>query len=118
MVNARAGASRLGCLVSLLLVVTIGYFGFNIGEVYFRFYRFKDAMAQEVRFAENRDDVAIRTHLMAVADSLGLPDEAGRSVRVVRNAREIVIKADYSEHVELPMFVREFRFAPQAARAF
>ena len=59
--GTRAGASRLGCLVGLLLVVTVGYFGFNIGEVYFRFYRFKDAMAQEARFAETRDDATIRT---------------------------------------------------------
>ena len=118
MVKARAGASRLGCLVVLLLVVTICYFGFNIGEVYFRFYRFRDAMAQEARFADTRDDITIRTRLMAVADSLGLPDEAGRAVLVVRNGQQIHISADYTEHVELPMFVREFRFTPQAVRSF
>jgi hypothetical protein len=117
MVRARAGASRLGCLVGLLLVVTVCYFGFNIGEVYFRSYRFKDAMAQEARFADTRDDATIRSRLMAVADSLGLPDEAGR-VRIQREASRITISSVYSEHVELPLFVREFRFAPQAVRAF
>lgn len=117
MVNARPGASRLGCLVGLLLVVTIGYFGFNIGEVYLRFYRFRDAMEQEVRFAVAHNDSTIRTHLMAVADSLGLPDGAGR-VKIERKAGRIVISSSYSEHVELPMFVRELRFSPQAVRAF
>ena len=117
MVRARAGASRLGCLVGLLLVVTICYFGFNIGEVFFRYYRFKDAMAQEVRFADTRDDATIRMHLTAVADSLGLPGDAAR-LKIERNAVRIVISSEYSETVELPLFVREFRFSPQAVRSF
>ena len=109
--------SRLGCLVSVLLVVTIGYFGFNIGEVYMRFYRLKDAMAQEARFAQTRDDDAIRLRLAALVDSLGLPDEAGRII-VNRDANRILIKTSYSEHVELPMFVRELHFEPQVVRRF
>ncbi len=117
MVKPRAGASRLGCLVGLLLVVTIVYFGYNIGEVYFRFYRMKDAMEQEVRFAETHGDSTIRAHLTAVADSLGLPEGAGR-VTIERTRSGIVISSDYSEHVELPLFVREFHFAPRAARPF
>lgn len=115
--RARRGTSRLGCLVSLLLVVTVAYFGFNIGEVYLRFFRLRDAMEQDARFAHNRDDVAIRAHLTAVVDSLGLPDEASR-VTIRREARRIVISTAYSEHVELPMFVKEFRFTPQVIRAF
>ena len=117
MVRSPRGASRLGCLVSVLLAVTIAYFGFNIGEVYVRFYRYRDAMAQQARFAHNRDDNAIRLQLAAVADSLGLPDEAGRII-VTRDASGIVLKASYTEHVELPLFVREFHFAPQVVRRF
>ena len=103
--------------MSLLLVSAIAYFGFNIGEVYVRFLRLKDAMEQEARFAHNRDDNAIRLRLAAVADSLGLPDDAGRMV-IRREATRIIISTSYSEHVELPMFVREFRFAPQVVRRF
>jgi hypothetical protein len=114
---SRPGKSRLGCLVTLLLVVAIAYFGFNIGEVYVRFYRLRDAMEQEARFAHNRDDNAIRLRLAAVADSLGLPDDAGRMV-IRRNSSNITISTDYSEHVELPMFVREFKFRPVVVRKF
>lgn len=117
MVKSRRGASRLGCLLGLLLGVTVVYFGFNIGEVYLRFYRLRDAMVQEARFARSRDDNTIRAHLAAVADSLGLPDEAGR-VKIRREAARITISTDYSEHVELPLFVREFHFAPQVVRPF
>lgn len=117
MVRTPRGTSRLGCLVSVLLAVTIAYFGFNIGEVYVRFYRLKDAMAQEARFAHNRDDNTIRLRLAAVVDSLGLPDEAGRVI-VNRDVSSIVIRTSYTEHVELPLFVREFRFEPQVVRRF
>lgn len=117
MVRARHGRSRLGCLVSALLIVTVAYFGFNIGEVYLRFYRLRDAMEQEARFASTKTDDAIRLRLAAVVDSLGLPDDAGR-VKIIRNANRIIISSEYSVHVELPMFVRELRFSPQVTRTF
>ena len=113
----RRGTSRLGCLVSVLLVVTIAYFGFNIGEVYLRFVRLRDAMEQEARFAHDRTDDAIRLRITALVDSIGLPDEAG-ILTIVRNANRIVISSDYTERVELPLFVRDFKFAPQVVRTF
>lgn len=114
MVTTRRGAGKLGCLFSLLIAVTAGYFAVNIGEVYWRFYEFQDAMRQEVRFARSRSDEDIVRHLRALVDSIGLPEDAGR-VRVRRTPRSITISSEYSEHVELPVFVREFRFQPSAS---
>ncbi len=113
----RTGASRLGCLVFLLILVAVGYFGFNVGEVYFRYYRFRDAMEQEVHFADTREDSAIVRRLAALADSLGLPDEAGR-IGIQRRNNRVTISARYSETVELPLFVRELHFEPQVTRSF
>ena len=48
------------------------------------------------------------------ADSLGLPEVAGR-VLVRRSADSLVISSDWSEHVELPLFVHEFHFSPRIA---
>jgi len=47
MVRSRAGRSSLGCLVALLLVVALIYFGVKVGEVYWRAYEFKDAMRKD-----------------------------------------------------------------------
>jgi hypothetical protein len=110
-------SNRLGCLVMTLVLVTVTYFGYNIGEVYLRYFRMKDAMEQEVRFANSRDDNTIRVHLSAVADSIGLPHDAGRVV-ILRQANRVSISSSWAELVELPLFVREFRFAPQVVRAF
>jgi hypothetical protein len=111
-VTPRRGIGKLGCLVVILVLVTVGYFAVNIGEVFLRYYRFTDAMKQDARFARSLSDDAIRRHLAALADSLGLPDVAGR-VLVRRSANRIVLSSDWSEHVELPLFVREFHFSPR-----
>jgi hypothetical protein len=110
-----SGRASLGCLFSLLLLSAALYFAVNVGEVYWRRYRFEDAMRQEARFAEMKTDQAIARRLASVAESLGIPDE-GRRVRIRRDdrARRIHIAADYAERVELPGFVRTFAFAPRA----
>ena len=113
--NRTPGRTRLGCLFALLLLTAALYFGVNVGEVYWRYYRYQDAMQQEARFAQLRSDQSIRGRLSAVAMSLGLPDGA-RQLTIQRDdrTRRIGIGADYSERVELPGFVRTFRFSPRA----
>ena len=119
MVTGRRGRLSLGCLFSLLLATAALYFGVNIGEVYWRFYRYEDAMRQEVRFAHLRNDRAIEQRLISVAESLGLPD-AARQLAIQRDprARRIAVGADYSERVELPGFVRTVRLAPRAEGSY
>jgi hypothetical protein len=114
-VTRTPGRSTLGCLLALLLFTTALYFGVNVGEVYWRYYRYKDAMQQEVRFAQMRTDPAIAGRLGAVAEGFGLPD-AARQVQIHRDerARRIFISARYSERVELPGFVRILHFTPRA----
>ena len=109
----RRGRSSLGCLFALLIVAAAMYFGINIGEAYWRFYEFQDAMRQEVRFAKQIPDDRIKLHLAALADSLGLPEEA-TDITVDRTRSEISVSAEYSERVELPLFVRVIRFNPRA----
>ena len=112
MVRQR-GRSSVGCLLMLLLLAAALYFGVNIGEAYWRFYEFRDAMRQEVRFAKQISDDRIKLHLAAYADSLGLPEEAA-DITVNRTSSDISVSADYAERVELPLFVRQIRFSPRA----
>jgi hypothetical protein len=113
MVKTRGGRSTLGCLFTLLLLTAAGYFAVKVGEPYLRFYRYQDAMRQEVRFANKFTDDAIRRRLSALADSLGLPEEAGH-VTVRRKARTISVWSEYYERVEMPLFLREIYFNPSA----
>ncbi len=117
MVRSRPGSSSLGCLFALLLLSAAGYFGVNVGEVYLRYFKYKDAMRQEVRFASHNSDQVILRHLRAQADSLGLPEAAGE-VTLQRDGRHIEIESEYYEHIELPLYVREVRFNPHAEGIF
>jgi hypothetical protein len=117
MVRLRSGRSTLGCLLPLLIVAAIAYFGINVGEVYFRFYQFQDAMRQEVRFAAHNPDAVIIRRLKLQADSLGLPEAAG-VVTLQRDGRHIEMESEYYEHIELPLIVREVHFNPHAEGIF
>ena len=113
----RRGASSLGCLVMLLLLAAAAYFAVNVGEVYLRAYRFEDAMKAEAKFAARRTDDQIKRRLRAFADSLGLP-EGARTVRVRRTPNKVIIWAEYYDPVELPLFVKDLYFNPQAEGEF
>jgi hypothetical protein len=112
-VRRRAGRSNFGCLLLLLLAVTAVYFGVNVGEPYVRYYRYVDGMKQEARFSARFSDEEIQRHLSALADSLGLPEAAGR-VRVRRASNRISLSTSYYERVEMPLIVRDILFSPQA----
>ena len=73
---SRPGRSSLGCLLVLLVFAAALYVGINIGEAYWRFYEFRDAMRQEVRFAKQIPDDRIKLHLAALAASIGLPQQS------------------------------------------
>ena len=113
----RRGASSMGCLVSLLVVVGALYYGVNIGELYFRYYRLLDEMQSQAQLAPSLDDGTIRRRIQAAAQDIGLPPEA-QQVKIVRRVspREIVIEVQYSETVDLPLFHHSFDFHPKATQ--
>jgi hypothetical protein len=116
-VSGRPGKTALGCLFALLLVVAAGYFGVNVGEVYYRYLVYRNAMAQEARLAAHNPDDVIRQHLRALADSLGLP-EGARTINIRRSTRYVSIWSEYYDRVELPLLVHEFHFTPRAEQVY
>ena len=115
--SGRRGATSTGCLVSLLFLVGALYYGVNIGELFFRYYRLLDEMQTEAQLAPSLDDGTIRRRIQAAAQDIGLPPEA-QQIRIARRAspREIVIETEYSESVDLPLFNHTFNFHPKATQ--
>ena len=118
MVTGRGGRGKLGCLLVLLVMAAVVYFGADVGEVYFRYYRFNDAVTQEANYGTTRSDDEIKRRLVALADSLGLPDEASRRLQIHRSANRIAIETAYTEHIDVPLYKREVRFTPRGERRF
>jgi hypothetical protein len=113
-VKNRRGASKLGCLLSTLLLVGAGYYGLKIGEVYYKASEYKNVMKASLRVAEVSTDKQIRDRILVEADTLGLPDEA-REITLVRTGRHIEVSAEYDVTVELPFKKKTFHFTPNAA---
>jgi hypothetical protein len=118
MVTSRRGASSSGCLLSLLIFVAALYYGVNIGEVYFRYYRLLDEMQTQAGLAAGLDDGTIRRRIESAVEDIGLPEEASQSLAVRRTAmpREIVIETRYNESVSLPFFNHTFSFHPRTTQ--
>ena len=95
------GASRLGCLIQIAIVAALLYFGMLAGEEVLSYYRFKDAMKNEARFASLRNDQEMRAHLRAFTDSVELP-EAAKDIRIVREGNRIRIWTEYDQVFKLP----------------
>ncbi|HVH10873.1 MAG TPA: hypothetical protein VM736_13845 [Gemmatimonadales bacterium] len=107
----------MGCLFSLLVFVAALYYGVNIGEVFFRYYRLLDEMQAQAQLASALDDGTIRRRVQATAQEIGLPPEA-QQIRVIRRAspREIIIETSYAESVTLPFFNHTFNLHPKATQ--
>lgn len=97
----RIGASRLGCLIQIVILVGIVYFGVLAGKEALAYYRFRDAMKNEARFAASRSDVEMRTRLRAFTDSVELPIEA-KDIKIVRAGNTIRIWSEYDQEFKLP----------------
>ena len=111
----RRGASTTGCLLSLLVLVAVLYYGVNIGELYFRYYRLVDEMGSQARVAAALDNGTIQRRIVAAIQDIGLPDDAASNLQITRVAspRQITIESEYSESVHLPLFDHTFRFHPK-----
>lgn len=113
MVAARAGKrSPLGCLFMILLLAAGGYYGWEVGEAYLRYYRMLDEMKVQARFATNLEDGVIRRRLRAKADELELPPDAKKiTIRRRSRPREIIIQTEWLDTLDLPFVqhVKTFR---------
>lgn len=114
----RRGGGALGCLVPLLIVTIIGYFAAHASDAALRYYRFRDAMRQEARFAyrPTRTEHRIEQRLRALADSLDVPSD--RRIRVRRTEQRIRISAEYSETIDFLIFSKRLDLRPSVERVF
>jgi hypothetical protein len=113
-VRTRRGASRVGCLFTVLVLVGACYYGFKIGKVHYNASSYQNVMEASLRVAETFTDKQIKDRILAEADSLGLPDEA-KEITLVRTGRHIEASAEYDVIVDLPFKKRTYHFTPNAA---
>ncbi len=111
----RHGASTMGCIFSLLILVAGLYYGINIGQVYWRYYQLMDEMRIDARLAPSITDDVIRHRLNAkVTEIFGSDfDIPFKITRAGTQSRSIVIQAEYRDSVSLLLVQRGFDLKPR-----
>lgn len=113
----RRGAGMVGCLFQLALVAAVAYLAVLVSDDVMAYYRYRDAMKQEARFAATRSDGEMKRRLVAFTDSVKLP-LAAKNVNIVRDENRIRIWAEYDTEVRVPYYSRTFHLRPSAERNF
>ncbi len=104
---------RVRALFGLLLVVGGFYVAYKLIPPYFNNYQFQDVIETEARentysgYPKSEDDV--RTRVYRKAQELDVPIRP-EQIQVSRNGPEYVITADYTVHVDLPVYPLDLQF--------
>lgn len=115
--RARRGATQLGCLLTALVITGTAYFAIGAVRIYWRSVEFRDALESEVRFRGKQPNHLIAQRLRFVADSLGLPPEAG-DVTIRRKDGRITVESWYEETLVLPLHERPWSFNPKVSATY
>ena len=107
----------MGCLFKLLILAAIAYFGANAAEVYWRNYQYRQVVAKELRYRTEKSIPEIRQRFKFLADSMGMPEDAGIVV-IKRVGNQLVIESHYDDEIILPGFRREVHFEVKAQGKF
>ena len=117
MVRSRLGASRLGCLLQLLIAAGLRYAAKIGGEDALMYYRLQDAMRNEANFATVRSDAEIMSRLKAFSDSVKIP-AAAKDFSIMRDENSIRIWSTYDLAYKLPKYTKTIHLRPSAERKF
>ena len=113
--SSTRGASTLGCLFTIMILLAVLYYGIDAGRMYWDFYKFQDEMETSARFAATQTDDQIRLHLKGVAQDLGLPAEAQRIViQRTKHPPLVSIRSQYTVELTLPFTHKEVILRPAA----
>ncbi len=104
---------RLRALLGLLLIVGAFYVAYKLIPPYFNNYQFQDAIETEARentfsgYPKTEED--IRTRVFKKAQELDVPLRP-EQIQISKDATGYVISADYTVHVDMPVFPMDLQF--------
>ena len=115
----RSGGVKGALLLLLIVLAAIGYYGIEIGGVYWRRYRLEETVVQQLSFAGQLTDEAVRQHVLDEVHAMGLPITDG-NVQFARtdNPRALRVSISYVETANLLFTKKRFPMSVEVQRAF
>ena len=115
----RSGKIKVGTLIWLVVLVAAVYYAFEFGSVYWRQYKLKGVVAQQLAYASQLTDDAIRERLLAEIAWLGLPREGLTfSFRRIPQPQALEVSISYVETVNLVFTTKKMPMSLQIRRPF
>lgn len=108
----------LRMLFGLFVIVAAVYTGWKVVPVYISNYQFEEAIDDTARMGTvntQKSEEDIRNALFDQAQSLKLPLRA-EDIKVQRGNGEILISANYTVHIDLPVYPLDLNFSPSSNR--
>jgi hypothetical protein len=109
------GGSKLGTLLTLLVLAAMVFAAIKMIPAYFANYQFQDSMETEARFAisnrKTEDD--IREDIWKKMQELGIPGKRD-DIKVISNEGAVQISLDYRVPVDLQVYQFSLDFHPHA----
>jgi hypothetical protein len=104
---------RLRALLTILIVCVCIYVGSKVAPAYYTYYRFQSDLEQ-AGMAESystRSEAAIQESVAARGRDYGIPLKLDQ-IRVRRTGDELSISAEYTIHLDFPIYPFDLKFAP------
>jgi hypothetical protein len=109
--QGRRGTSFTGCVVTLVVLAVVAWYGGHIGLVYWREYQLLDEMKVNARHASGLPDATIRSRLdLKVHEVFGPDRTIVFNISRPRGRESMLIETQYRDSVALPLFQRGFPF--------
>ena len=87
-------------LIKLLIAALVVNATWRAGNVYLKYFRFKDDVHEAALFAARQSDSQVQAKVMSLAEQFDIPLKP-ENVSITRNERRTVINAVYTDEVEL-----------------
>lgn len=115
----RTGKIKIGLLLWLIVLAAVGYYGFEVGGVYWRQYKLEDHVKQRLAYAGQLTNEAIHQRVLHDIANMDLPSEA-RNVHFVetQRPRALQVSISYTETVNLLFTTKKFPVSIQVRRVF
>lgn len=100
-------------LFGVFVVVAIVYLGIKVLPPYFANYQFEDVVDNEAKMNSynQKSEQEIRDGLVKKARDLDIPLKSDQ-VKVQRMGSELSISADYTVHIDIPVYPFDLHFTP------
>ncbi len=101
------GITTLGCLVSLILLIALGYVGIKVGKAFWDYYNVREQVREALVWAvgsmQPKSETEIIQRVISNVDGIGF-QFTPRNVHISQTPETLTITATWTEEIEFPNY--------------